>query len=55
MIQSFALPFLAAGLMAMAWVSTLGGSPTIIVSGLVIFCLDFWLVLVAQRRAGRRD
>lgn len=55
MIQSFALPFLAAGLMAMAWASTLGGSPTIIVSGLVIFCLNFWLILVARRRTESLD
>ena len=55
MIKTFAFPFLVAGLMAMAWVSTLGGSRTIMVSGLVIFCLNFWVVLVAKRRAGTRD
>ena len=43
MIQSFALPFLAAGLMAMAWAFTLGGSRLVWVSGVVIFFLNFGL------------
>ena len=55
MIKLFAFPFLVAGLMAMAWVSTLGGSPLIIVSGLVIFCLNFWIVVAARQRAESLD
>ena len=55
MIQSFALPFLAAGLMAMAWVSSLGGSRLVWVSGVVIFFLNFWIIAVARRRAESLD
>lgn len=51
MIKLFAFPFGVAGLMAVAWVSTLGGSRAIIVSGVAIFCLNFWIVLLARRRA----
>lgn len=52
MIKLFGLPFIAAGLMSMAWVATLGGSPLIWFSGLALFCLNFWVVLLARRRSG---
>ena len=55
MIKLFAFPFVVAGLMAMAWVSTLGGSRAIIVSGLVVFAVTFWIVLLARRRAESLD
>lgn len=55
MIKLFAFPFLVAGLMSMAWVSTLGGSLLIWLSGLTIFCLNFWVVLLARRRVVSND
>ena len=51
MIKLFAFPTIVAGLMALAWVSTLGGSQPVLFSGLVIFALNFWIVVLAQRRA----
>ena len=51
MIKLYGLPFIVAGLMSLAWVSTLGGSRPILLSGLVIFCLNFWIVLLARRRS----
>lgn len=51
MIKLFGLPFIAAGLMTMAWISALGGSPVIVLSGLVIFAVNFRIVLLARRRA----
>ena len=47
MIKLFAFPFVVAGLMALAWVSTLGGSREIVISGLLIFCFNFWIVVLA--------
>ena len=55
MIKLFAFPFLVAGLMTMAWVSTLGGSPLMWLSGLGIFCLNFWIVVAARRRSESLD
>ena len=50
MIKLFGLPFIAAGLMTMAWISTLGGSTGIVLIGLLIFAFNFWIVLLARRR-----
>ena len=55
MIKLFAFPFVVAGLMALAWVSTLGGSREIVISGLLIFCFNFWIVVLARRRALAAD
>lgn len=52
MIKLFGLPFFTASLMALAWVSTLGSSRPVLVSGVVIFCFNFWIVLLAGRRLG---
>ena len=51
MIKLFAFPTIVAGLMALAWVWTLGGSQPVLLSGLVIFALNFWIVVAARRRA----
>lgn len=48
MIQLFAMPFIAATLMSMAWIATLGGSRLIIVSGLLLGLVTFWLNVRAR-------
>ena len=49
MIKLFAFSFVAAGLMTTAWVSTLGGSPLIVLSGAVLGLFTFWANLRAAR------
>ena len=51
MVKLFGLPFIAAGLMATAWISTLGGSLLMFISGLAIGVLTFLIVLQAQQKA----
>ena len=51
MALHFFLPFVAASLMTIVWVSTLGGSSIIQASGAFIGACVFWLVLKARRKA----
>ncbi|MCH1541996.1 MAG: hypothetical protein L7U45_02945 [Alphaproteobacteria bacterium] len=55
MVQLFWLPTLAALLLAIAWISTLGGGPLIVASGIVIGLIDFVIVFQAQQRQMRDD
>lgn len=48
MMQLFWLPSLAALLIAVAWISVLGGGPMIILSGIAIGMIDFVIVFQAQ-------
>lgn len=50
MIKLFGLPFIAAALMATAWISTLGGSGTVVLSGLLIGLFTFWANMRGARR-----
>ncbi|MBT7280033.1 MAG: hypothetical protein HN835_04905 [Rhodobiaceae bacterium] len=45
------LPFVAGGLMAIVWISTLGGGALLWLSGLAIGAVVFVLVMLAQRKA----
>ena len=55
MARLLGFPSIVAALMAMAWVSSLGGSRLVWVSGVVIFCLNFWIVAVVRRCAESLD
>lgn len=51
MVQLLGLPAMAAILMTVAWISTLGASPWVIATGLLIGLADFALVLQARQMA----
>ena len=51
MALHYFLPFVAASLMAIVWVSTLGGSTSAQLSGAALAAVVFWTVLKARRKA----
>jgi glucose uptake protein GlcU len=54
MALHFFLPLVAGGLMAIVWISTLGGA-YVLVSGLSIGAFVFALVATARNQAARED
>jgi glucose uptake protein GlcU len=55
MALHFFLPLVAGGLMAIVWISTLGGGAYVLVSGLSIGAFVFALVATARNQAARED
>lgn len=44
------LPLFGASLMSIVWISTLGGTPIVVLTGILIGIADFFILLIARSR-----